>query len=124
MRADHDHRNAVAPHDLFQHVQTAHARHFEVEGNNLRLEFLDLLQPEISIHGGADHLDGVVGSQNLRDELAHQRGIIYHEHSYRGCAHNCTSAKGVASVRAIRSASSTNTLESLASLVRLNRLTT
>src|SRR5579859_3931598 len=91
MRADHDHRNAVAAHDLLQHVEAAHARHFEIKGDDLRLEFLNLLQTEVAVHGGADHVNRVVGFDNLRNQLAHERGIIDDQDADWRCCHCITS---------------------------------
>src|SRR5713101_601415 len=81
MRADHDHGNTMAAHDLFQHVQAAHSRHLQIQRNNLGFEFLDLFQAEVAVHRSADNLDGVVGLQNLRNQLSHQGGVRSEEHT-------------------------------------------
>src|SRR5579863_7162120 len=81
----------MTQHDLFEHVQTAHARHFEIKSDDLRLQFFDLLQSKVAVHCSANDLNGAVGRKNLWDELAHERGIIDHQHSYRSC-HSCPPA--------------------------------
>src|SRR5690348_9778858 len=82
----------MAAHDLFQHVEPAHARHLKIKGDHLRFQFFDFLKAEVAIHGSAYNLDGVVGLQNLRNELPHQSGVVNHQHAYRLCAHWRTSA--------------------------------
>ena len=82
MRTHDDHRNTVTAHDFFEHVEAAHAGHFKVERDDLRLEIFDFFQAEIPVHCGSDYLDGVVRLQNLRDEFAHESRIIDHQHPY------------------------------------------
>src|SRR5215469_2167407 len=92
MGADHDHRNPVALHDLFQHVQPAHARHFQIERDHLRAEVLDLLQPKVPINGCAHHLNRVIGGEDLGNDFSHERRVVDHEHPNRFWAHGSTSA--------------------------------
>src|SRR5690242_6151902 len=92
MRAHHDHRNAVPAHDLLQHVETTHSRHLQVEGDDLRPQIFDLLQTKVPIHSGPNHLDGIVGFQNLWNQLAHQCRVVNYQHPY--CRGHCrTSAE-------------------------------
>src|SRR5215469_8629725 len=91
MGADHDHRNPVLLHDLFQHVQPAHARHFQIEGDHLRAQVFDLLQPKVPIDRGAHHPNRVIGLENLRNDFPHQRRVIDDEHPNWFCAHGPTS---------------------------------
>ena len=78
VRTHHDHRQRVAQHDLFQHVQTAHAGHVEIKSDNLRLHLFDLFQTEVAIHGSAYDLNRAVGLKDLWNQLAHERGVVHH----------------------------------------------
>ena len=79
----HDDRQAVAAHDFLEHVDAAHARHFQIEGHDLGLQLFDFSEAEISVHGGAHHLDRTVGLQNLWNQLPHERGIVHHQYAHR-----------------------------------------
>src|SRR2546421_10163525 len=92
MRADDDNGNAVAAHDLFQHLQAAHAGHFQIKSDHLRLEVFDFFQSEVAIHGCTHDVDGIVGFENLGNELAHQGRVIDHQYADRLGVHCRTSA--------------------------------
>src|SRR5262249_40599205 len=96
VRADHDHRQPVPPHDFSQHVEAAHSRHLEIERDYLGSQLFNLLKAEVSIHGGADNLNRVVSLKNLRNEFAHQSRIVHYKHSYRLGAHWRTSPAALA----------------------------
>src|SRR5229473_8200901 len=76
MRAEHDHRQGCSAHDQPQSFHSVHARHFQVERDDVGMELLDLLQREGAVHRRAHHFDGWVALENRGDELAHQCGII------------------------------------------------
>ena len=57
MGADDNYRHFVPAHDLLQHFQPAHARHLEIKGDHLGLQFFNFFQAEVAIHRGADNLD-------------------------------------------------------------------
>ncbi len=63
--ADHDHRQPTAAHDLFQRIDAVQSRHFQIECHHLRLKFLYFLEGEITVHGGAHHLDRMIAFENL-----------------------------------------------------------
>src|SRR5205814_10428579 len=46
----------------------------------LGLELLDFLQPKCSVHSSSHYFNVTIALQNLRNQLAHERGIIYHQH--------------------------------------------
>src|SRR6266498_1561216 len=104
MRTHHNHRNAVAAHNFLQHLKPAHSRHFQIERNHLRPEFVELFQTEIPIDRGAHHLDRIVSFENLRDELTHQRRVVHHQHADWFGTHCRTSG----AARAVRSVSARN----------------
>src|SRR6266481_2616206 len=59
MRAEDDYRKGRATHNRAQGFQAVHARHFEVEGDDVRLEFGDFAQGEGAVHGDADDHDEI-----------------------------------------------------------------
>src|SRR5216684_1509888 len=61
MRAHNDDRNSAGAHDLTKH--------------------------EGPIHGCAYDFNVLITLQNLREQLAHERGIVYDQHSYFFVAH-------------------------------------
>ena len=67
--------------DLPQHFDAVHARHVDIERDHVRVQLVDFLQPDGAIHGGADDFDGRIALQHLRDQLAHQRRIVDHQHA-------------------------------------------
>ena len=81
VRADDDHRHAMLARDLAQHLDAVHARHFEIERHDVRVQLLDLSQADHAVHGRADDFDGWVALQHLRNQLAHERGIVHDEHA-------------------------------------------
>src|SRR5881394_599735 len=81
MRAEKDDGQRCAVHDEAQHFHAVHARHFEIERNNIGLEFLDLLERESAIHRRADNLYGGVTREDRGNQLPHERGIVYDEDS-------------------------------------------
>src|ERR1700686_4689469 len=82
----------MAAHDFLQRIQAAHPGHLQIESDHLRFQFGNFLEAEVSVHGGADHLDRRVGLQNLRNQLAHQRGIVHHQHTH-GVRHRALSPR-------------------------------
>src|SRR5271170_6466760 len=67
--------------DLAQHLHAVHARHFQIESDNVRTKLLNLAQSDQAVHSCAHDLDGGIAEQCLGDQLAHQRRIIDHEHA-------------------------------------------
>src|SRR4029077_4379980 len=50
--------------------------------DDIRMELFDFFQRESAVHGGSYDLNLRVARQDVRDELAHQRGIVHHQDSY------------------------------------------
>src|SRR5919108_4934373 len=71
----------MSARDLPQGLHAIHARHVEIESYHMWLEFIDLAQGKAAVNGGADHFDGLIALQDLRDHLAHERRIIYNKHA-------------------------------------------
>src|SRR5207302_708001 len=76
MRAEHDDRDRLAAHDFFQRVDAVNAGHFQIKRDHVGLQLLDLLKAEGAIHRAAHNLDRFIGSQHLRDQLAHERRVV------------------------------------------------
>src|SRR5579871_1913664 len=81
MRAHDDHGDFVLARDLAEHFETVHARHFEIERDDTGAQLFDFFQPDFAVHRGAYNFDGRVVRKRLRNQLAHQRRVIDHEHS-------------------------------------------
>ena len=62
-----------------QHFDAVHARHFEIEGDDVGAQFLDLAQADQAVHRRAHDFDRGIAQQGLRNELPHERRIIHHE---------------------------------------------
>ena len=72
VRTEHDDRDRLPAHDLFQRVDSVHPRHFQVERDHVGLQFFNLLKTERAIHRRTHHFDGFILCQHLRDQLPHQ----------------------------------------------------
>src|ERR1700730_10369147 len=81
MRAENNHRHRRAAHDQTQGLNTIHSRHFEVEGDYVRVKLFYFLQRERAIHGRPDHLDRRISFENRGNKLPHERGIVDDEDS-------------------------------------------
>jgi hypothetical protein len=79
LAADDDDGNVMPAGDLAQHLDAVHARHVEIERNDVGTELGDLFQAERAVHGGADDFDRRIALKNLRDQLAHQGRIVNDE---------------------------------------------
>ncbi len=90
--------------DLPQHLHAVHAGHVEVHGDHVGLQLFELAHPKAAIHGGTNHFDGAVAFQDLRNELAHERGVIHYQHA-QFAVHARTSSAGCASQPSLRSVS-------------------
>src|SRR5271157_4088031 len=81
MRAEDNDGKRSAAHNHAQGFDAVHAGHFEIESNNIGMEFGDFAQGKSAIHGGADDLNIRVALKNNGDQFPHQRGIIDHQDS-------------------------------------------
>ncbi len=92
MSAHHYDRDLLLAHDLPQSLNAIHPRHFKIQRDRVRFQLFNLLQGESAIHGSADNVNGIVTLQQLRNQLAHQGGVVHHEHANHlvGCCHDRT----------------------------------
>src|SRR5271157_644734 len=77
---DNDGKRSAA-HNHAQGFDAVHAGHFEIESNNIGMEFGDFAQGKSAVHGGADDLDIRVALKNNGDQFPHESGIIDHQDS-------------------------------------------
>jgi hypothetical protein len=81
---DHDHGHGAEPHDPFQERQAVQPGHFDIQGDHVRVEGLDLLARDQGIRGNADDLDLGIAGQELAQNLADERGIVDDQDSNHG----------------------------------------
>src|SRR5208337_3337615 len=77
--AEHDDGKRSVAHDHAQGFDTVHAGHFEVQGDDIGMQFRDFTYGKGAIHGSADDLDVGVALKNNGDQFPHQSGIIDHQ---------------------------------------------
>jgi hypothetical protein len=75
-RADDHHRYREVAHELRQEAQPIHARHLDVERDDVGAQAQDLLAGDVRIDGGADDLDVGVLAELLAEDLPYQRGVV------------------------------------------------
>ena len=80
-RGQHDHRNGLGGHQLFQKLDPAHPRHFHVEGDDIGFQLGDLFARLRGAIGGSHHLNAAHLFQDIRKQRTHGRRIIHHQHS-------------------------------------------
>ena len=79
LRAEDDHRNVMLARNLAKHFDSVHARHIEIEGDHVRMQFLDFFQadqpsmavPTTSMEGSRCNTCGI--------SFRIKRGIIHNE---------------------------------------------
>jgi len=76
---DHDNGRGPQAHEFFEEDQAVHARHFNVQGDDVRGEGFDGEAGFMRVRGLADDLDGGVGGEGGDDEAAHGGGVIHDE---------------------------------------------
>src|SRR5580693_493893 len=84
MGAEKNDRHRSAAHDQTERFHAVHARHFEVEGDDIGMQLFDFFQSESAVHGGADDFDGRVAGKDRRNEFPHEGGIVDDENSDAG----------------------------------------
>jgi len=57
MRAEKNDGQRRAPHDQAQGLHAVHARHLEVECDDVGMKFFNFFQRECAVHCGADHFN-------------------------------------------------------------------
>ena len=80
--ADYDDRHGAIVHQLPEERDAVHARHFNVEGEDVGLEGEDFVACDVRVRGGSDHLDIGLTGQCVGEDLAHDRGIVDDEDLY------------------------------------------
>ena len=83
-RADDDGRNRMVLHQLAQEAEAVHARHLDVERDDVGLELQDHVPRDVRIGGAADHLDVVVLAQGVAEQLADDRRVVDEEDAGAG----------------------------------------
>jgi hypothetical protein len=68
-------------HEQAQEGESVHARHFQVEREDVGFKFADAVTRLVGIDGAADHLDGGVGAQGIGGDLPHEGGIVDNQHA-------------------------------------------
>jgi hypothetical protein len=63
-------------HDNFEKGDAVHARHFNVERDDIGMQFQDLVPRHVRVRGRADNFDVGKGSHAAGDDLARQGGVI------------------------------------------------
>src|SRR5450755_435787 len=84
MRAEQDHRQRRSAHDQPQRLHAIHARHFQIQRDHVGAQLFDLLQRERAVHRRPHHFNGRIAGQNRRNQLAHQRGVVYDQNADGG----------------------------------------
>ena len=79
MRAEENDGKRSAAHDQAQGLHAVHARHFEIEGDDVGLELFDFFQGEGAVHRGANDFDGGIAREDRGNQLPHERGVIDYE---------------------------------------------
>ena len=74
-RAD-DHRRRPLGHDLAQEAHAIHARHLDIQGDDIRPVLLHLVERKQRVGGRPDDLDIRLTFENLADGLPHHGSII------------------------------------------------
>lgn len=72
-------------HEFAQEGQTVHARHFDIQCDNIRFEAEDHVAPDIRIGSSPHHFQHGIAGEFLGEHLAHQDRIVYDEHA---CLHD------------------------------------
>src|SRR4029077_11873015 len=63
-------------HDEAESFHAVHARHFQIEGDNVGAQLLDFFQSESAVHCRAHDFDGRIAGEHSGNQLPHQSGII------------------------------------------------
>src|SRR5215467_12696854 len=81
MCAEQNYRKWCAAHDEAQRFHAIHAGHFQIQGDDVGLQLLNLFQGKSAVHRCANYFDTRIAGQNNRDQLPHQCGIIHNENA-------------------------------------------
>ena len=76
-------------HEPAQEAQAVHARHFDVEGDEIRLVLQDHVSGDEGIRGSANDLDVGLAAQSVAQHLPHDRGVVDDEDGDRFHAAPC-----------------------------------
>src|SRR5580704_5367997 len=67
--------------DLAKHLNPVHPWHIEIERHDVRPQFGDFSKANLAVHRCANHFNRWIVQKRLRDQLAHERGIVDDENS-------------------------------------------
>ena len=82
-RTDH-HRYRVLGHDLLEKRQPIHARHLDIQGDDIRHLFADTLSRHEGVGRGAYDLDFRVGGEDFAQGLSHHCGVVHDKNANFG----------------------------------------
>jgi hypothetical protein len=74
--AHDNHRDGPALHEDFEEGEAVHARHLDVQRDDVGVEFLDLVAGGVGIDGGADDLDFGVSVERIGRHAADHGGVV------------------------------------------------
>jgi hypothetical protein len=81
-RRHHDDGRRPLPHDGLETGEPVLARHLDVERDDVGREQRELRPGDQAVARDAHHLDPGIAAEDLREELAHQRRVVHHEHAH------------------------------------------
>ena len=85
-RTDHD-RYRMLGHDLLQERQPIHARHLDIQGDNIRHLFAHPLRRHKGVGSGPHDLDFRVAGEDFAECLSNHGGVVHDKNANFGCAH-------------------------------------
>ena len=78
-RRAHHHRQGALRHQLAQEGDAVHARHLDVQGDDVGHLLLNVARGGKGIGGGGDHLDFRIGGQDRGHRLADAGTVVDHQ---------------------------------------------
>jgi cell division protease FtsH len=81
-RAHHQNRDRMQVHDPAERVQPVHARHLDIQRDHVRVQLGNLLDGLLAVARRGDHGHPRILVEHGRERLAHERGVVHHEHAY------------------------------------------
>lgn len=67
------------PHEFFEKRNAVHARHFNIQRNDVRLKHHDLVAGNVRVRRRSDNFDLRVAREFLCEDLSYHSGIINHK---------------------------------------------
>ena len=78
----HDHGGGAQAHEAAQEFNAVHFWHFDVQRNDVRIEFADHFPRDQGVIGGADAFHVGLAIDDFSQQAAHQGRIVYDYHAY------------------------------------------